>query len=424
MNELPQILAQIIETEYEKELPVFLTDVSGSSISGSEKKQKLEEILFFPRKKLKMQKIKSGNWEPRAWFIEERLEERITGLELPTEFTREAITSGFRSAIVKEKNGRYMRLKGVSQKAQLTIKIGRTEQYNCKGMCLLNEAISEQIGALNLAYSGYTNLPILPGFIESHLHLPPNQLSANSFIDNFNGARFLFEIDSLKKLNGFQILDTLCSKEKKFSAEVGEDFDHKYRVVSGLQIAGDTRLDEAIYNLTKKNLTGDKKGMRDELLYHLCFLSGIAKAELSLHGFSWAENHIETNNHIGNFVIFPSKGMLRAGVCDLGALKYIHDFKNNIDFSVFLNEELKSFREDFMGRTFSFPCDMNYRFFSKKLRENCFHALQTGYYAHICASQQSSGVEGALPPLSKVLVPSDIQLSESDFRGMIDYVAS
>jgi hypothetical protein len=109
MKELDKLIERINEYRY-----LFAT-----KYADQPNPQMPEDILLFPRPLLKMDKIRSGKWKPRAWFIEERLVEEATRLEDETSDTGLGLTSGFRSAIIKE-NGMYLKLKGVSKEALWT----------------------------------------------------------------------------------------------------------------------------------------------------------------------------------------------------------------------------------------------------------------------------------------------------------------
>lgn len=415
-------LEEAVEYARAQENGFFLADARGNSQATEAKKTQTGEILFFPRKKLKMQKIRSGPWNPRAWFIQERLKEKVTKLDNPTELTHEGITSGFRSAIIKETDQSYVRIKGVSQIARVKANLSKDSAYTGRGLCFLTEALSEQIANFVLFAEDLTAITILPEYIELHQTLEAKNI--NRTIREFGKRRFLFDINKAGHIPMNRVIDYLSNTFDNLDRIFGEDHDFRYRAISAFKIRGDTRLDEAIYQLTRKSLAGEKRELRDDLLYHLCFWAGVAKAQLTEKGFSWGERHDDTNNHPGNFVLFSQGGILRIGLCDLSRLKQIHRFNSKREFLDFTEQELESLREDLRGNTCSLPSDLPYRHFPEDLRENCFQAIKTGYGVYMTSEARHSKSVYKPPKPDKIVVPSRLMLTEADFRQAIDYVMS
>ena len=118
---------------------------------------KEKDIVFFPRKIVKVKKFRSGRWESRSWFISERTNRYATKLEESTFKTREALSSGLRSVIIREEDD-YIRLKGVAPKTQIS-------QGGIRGLCNFSEAFFESLHAHTLLTRDFPT-PITPRFIE------------------------------------------------------------------------------------------------------------------------------------------------------------------------------------------------------------------------------------------------------------------
>lgn len=413
-------LEEAIEKARSQENLFFLRDAKGNSKVTEAERYQRGGILFFPRKKLRMQKIRSNYRQPLSWFIQERLDERATRLEEPTEISHEGLTSGFRSAIIKETGERYLRLKGVSQVARVRAKLGKETSYIGKGLCFINEAIEEQARAITLLCAEYPFIPFLPVYIETHLSL--TQLTPNQILRDFGKKGFQFQIEKFKHLTGEQILRRLAWIRDNLGSYFGKDYDFRYRAISALEIKGDTRLDEAIYQLTRKQLSGERREIRDEILYNLCFNAGIAKAGLTCIGYSWGDNHNDTNNHPGNFVLFSANGVLRVGICDLARLKHCNQFASQNEFLFFAEQELEELRRDLRGNTCSLPSDLPYIHFPEELRENCFNAIKTGYCVLSYENARQNGFAYKPPMPEKIVMPDQVMMTEREFRQKIDYV--
>jgi hypothetical protein len=382
------------------------------------------EVLLFPRKKLKMQRIKSGYWEPRAWFIESRMNETSTKLNQPTSITHEGLTSGFRGAIILDDNGRYIKLKGVSKKTILVPRInalGEFKTENYRGMCDIEEALDEQINAFVLKISDFPLSTIEPEFVEAHCSLKIRNL--NAFIKQF---RNIPSFSSVKRRNFETEGSYLARLMNNVSRIKGYDplnlDPYSFRYVSGLRINADTRLDEAVWNLTKKELPEEKENTRDEILKYLFFRAGIAKAFLTVKGFSWSSELENTNNHWGNFVISPKK-IVEVGMCDFTRMRDKDSFESYQKFLDYTRLELESFKEDIFDKsTYSSTVPLRYRHFPKTLRKDCFNALRTGYNSIFLFYNKFERDIFPVEAPEKVVAPSKMTLTPCEFKAMIQSV--
>ncbi len=318
-----------------------------------------DTLLFFPRRKVSMFKTNRNN-ASLSWFINRSLREEAVSLDMPTCESLEGIASGLRSAIIKTKGGKYIRLKGVRPK--LHLKYG-TSRWGC---CALEEAVLEQVNhATEGCIDGYKEdfrYPIKPFMIE---------------IFPFTSELLFFD--------GMRLRES-----KRFFVENRNNFfdrvrDYHYMrpndiTISALEIKADTRFDEVIYHLTKNDLRGEKKLARDRILVNLSYLAGIAKGCLSASGSTWASDKVYTNNHIGNFLIYEMNGLIYVGVTDLGDLRNVGQFDSEKEFVDFLNHEFESYKDDFNDRvTSSTTMKTPYRHFPQKLRRECLKSFRRGY---------------------------------------------
>jgi hypothetical protein len=385
-------------------------------------------LLFFPRKKLKMQKLKSGLWEPRSWFIEDRLPEQSIDLDLETGVTKQGLTSGLRSAIVRE-GDRYFRLKGVAPKtyeSQRWRKITFSKDWaiDKRGLCTLIEAYNEQSINLYLAYLRSSKLCVKPGFIE--FFLPPAKKMSEGYITDFVSSPAA-KIDLREPLNQQQYFSQLSSlgeffdRNNNIRRELGSSF------VSALEIAGDTRVDEAFYHLTKRKLTGDKKYVRDKLMKYISFSAGAALSSLNGCDISWGQRLDATNSHLGNFVINSLDGFVQVGITDLDSFGTVADFSSRGKFYNFIFMDLKNFSSDFYADyTTSSPTSLPFREFPNYLRKDCLNAFYTGYVLRAFARSRRDKYQLLILPSFfnnlKLVTPSNTILSEDHFRAGIKYV--
>jgi len=339
------------------------------------------DVLLFPRKKLKMQRIKSGNWEPRGWFIESRLGEKSTRLEVPTSISHEGLTSGFRGAIILDDYGRYVKLKGVSKKTNLIPRIYGSKEAkseNEKGLCSLGEAVEEQSVSFILRISAFPFITIKPEFVEAHFSLNPGNL--DEVINQFGNVPSFFSISRRHFRTEKDYLVNLINKTSNVNKSTLNSGRYNHRYISGSRINADTRLDEAVWNLTRKELTEEQEKTRDEILKYLFFKAGITKAYLTIAGFSWSTDLENTNNHLGNFVVSPKK-TVEIGMCDFLGVRYRDSFDSYKQFLDYTQQELESFKEDLFDKvTSSSTVPLTYRHFPEKLRADCFNALKALFF--------------------------------------------
>jgi len=377
--------------------------------SGKDCKRKGDKnILFFPRKKLKLEKLNLNGSLFQTWFISERLKRRTTFLEKPTIYCEEGITSGFRSGIILNKEGKYLKLKGITLKPYF-------KHSKKRGLCSLEEAFFEQFHA--------SILRILPLYfpIKPYLVVPVFLSKDLSSILSY-----------LKKpLTPFKVGKDSTPREKyrnlkeeyKFYKNLRDSMKDLF-FVSVLEIEGDTRLDEAIYHLTKKKLKGEKKITRDNLLYYLCFWAGVSKAHLSLLRAGWSKDLKNTNCHIGNFVVYDSKGKLNVGIVDVSSVVYKEYFEENKKFFEHLTKELNSFRDDLDDPACCFPTYLNYNFFPSNLKDNCFRAIKTGYHAAFLYFYLKGKIINPIKMRNKIVVPEKTYLSTEEFKEQCNYILS
>jgi len=379
-----------------------------------------ENPLFFPRKKLRMTKVYSGNWEPWSWFIQERLDERATSIQTPTPVSHEGLTSGFRSAIVKNPDGTYTKLKGVSLKptVKLTVKEdakGKVVSLTAKGLCAFSEACyeMENLQVLNCMTEDLT--PGFPEFLEIYRY-PQTSKDYAEFLEDFAKPPVRARCTPIKlkewdKLNAearrieWQLFDSRNSRNQDY-------------FVLGMKTNGDTRLDEACYHLTRKELKGGLKEKRDELLRYLFFRAGVLNGLLATRGFAWSSDLVYSNSHLGNFTLSSRKGMLDVRICDLGTARFRTRFKNTHEFIKFANQEVDNFKHEF-EKTAGMTVQRKYEHFSKKLKGECLDALKTGYammmfdelktYKDILMSYHAP----------RILVPDRAVIPVEEFKGLL-----
>ncbi|MEI7719544.1 MAG: hypothetical protein WCI72_06750 [archaeon] len=389
--------------------------------------QEQSDLLFFPRKKLKMHKIASGNWKSRAWFTEERLDDRVTSLDSATAITHEGISSGFRSAIVLERDGKYLKLKGVAPQLfeSLFAKLGIESTKNglvrtMRGVNYLTEGFNEFRDVTYLNKEGFHYLSMVPRFLERfQAHL--GHQDSQSFIDRFIGENPFPNQVNFDRIEGHAEKTAVLDK---LSTLVNSYYSGLNLCVSAFEVTGDTRLDEAIYELTKKKLHGQKREVRDNLVLSASFNSGLALANLNSRYFAWSAKHSHTNAHIGNFVLDRNGRMMQSNLCDLGAIRSASHFDSMADYWNHVQREIESFRDDFHSpTTLSSGVPLRYKEFPKYLRESAFQALKTGYsLVQADAFRGWNMVFPKIAPPEKVTVPDKIFYTEREFRDAIKFV--
>lgn len=412
----------------DEEVKFLMPRADGKNGFDNLKSQKSGELLFFPRKKVSMHKLRSGLWEPKAWFIKERLPEKSTSLDLPTDITRQGLTSGLRSAIVKEGKN-YFRLKGVAPKtyeAQRWAGIVPVSKVtsDIRGLCSLFEAYPEQVVALSLDYAKFDRLAMKPAFIE--FFLPPSRKNISFNLAELvspEASRIVVsETSSYQQyISNFLSLKNFYDRFHNRAVGFGGSF------VSAFKVDGDTRVDEAFYELTKKKLTGEKRRERDELMRYLSFKSGAALASLNLLDFAWSQRHDATNSHLGNFVVNVTGGVVQVGLADLNATCHSDDFGGRGEFYEFIFKDLENFSYDFYADyTTSLPTSLPFREFPAYLRQSCLMAFGTGYVMKYASTKKYDKYDlSVLPPFFeglKLVAPKKSVLGESEFRERIKYV--
>jgi len=375
-------------------------------------KQK-DDLLFFPRNKIRMIKIRSGNWEPKAWFIHNRTREKATGLELPTETSREGLTSGYRSGIVKDKNGKYLKLKGIC----LGTLIGEPKD---RGLCDLTGAIAEQVNSIGLTYEGFPHLQIRPKYIEAHFF--PLKVTVKEFMEGFRLPRKAVHTQKVEEYDTRGMKRELGRYGHFIEKGVEDVLNKGHYFVSALEIDADTRLDEAIYYLTKKELNGLLKAERDNLLQTLAFRAGYCKAALNLHNASWGKDLKNTNNHLGNFVLHSTEnGILDIGLVDISDIQKVWHFNGN--HHKHLQDELASLAQDFHAKgTYSLASQQRYRHFPEELRRQCEDAMRTGYGTMLMYTRMDCNDIRPIDTPERILVPKQFMITTEEFKYVRDKI--
>ncbi len=356
------------------------------------KKTTPHDVLFFPRKRIRMmQEWRLYTYE-KALFRGRETTDYSTRLEEPTIESGVGLISGLRSAIILDKNGHYLKLKGINakiNKARLNADHGF--YY---GLCTAMEALWENV-YLESLIKKYSFMAANPGFTELH---------------NFGQTNDIPITDDGKTLYSEKLKPNL-KKSEEILIGLGSR-----PAVSGLEIKSDTRLDETIYHLTKNQLTGKKEKIRDNILHYLCFNAGISKACLTIAGYNWGEFLENTNCHIGNFVIDSTpQGIIDTKIIDVYSLRTQKTFGSEKKFIEFSHQEVDSFDWDFGERiTSSFPHQKRYKFFTEELRKECLMALKTGYYLSLMYTDSKK--YGLSKTSGNLLIPSIPQLSAEEFR--------
>jgi hypothetical protein len=375
---------------------------NSNTIPNQDKKK---DILFFPRKKLKLRKIRVGNFETKSFFINERLNEKSISLDELTENSFIGLSSGLRSGIVLDEKG-YVKLKGIC------LKNSAKGYQGYRGRCSINEAFFEQFNAKVIMRTQPYISVMRPLYVEGVHHLLNPLLSKETTFTFF-------------KTDSGESLKTLIDSGIKIYTDIHKKFkENDLRFVSAFRINGDTRLDEAIYHLTLKDVRGEKKTVRDELLVTLCFLAGVSKAYLTKSEFSWSRELEYTPNHIGNFVLSTNKvGNIMVGIADLSGLNPDCNFKEG-KFYDYTKKELNSFKEDFDDSVAGMTARVKFKYFPRSVKEKCFNALKTGYYSALLYERNKSGIIFPVEKPSNLIVPSNVYMPENQFREETQRVMS
>lgn len=406
----------------EKVFNLIFFDEFGNSKRDILRQNTSSSLLYFPRKLLKMRKIESGKQKSRSWFIDERLPETSCSLDEQTRFTNLGLTSGLRSALIREGNN-FLRLKGVApnlqkyQKSACKIYISYSQRLPAneyRGLCPISEALNEQIHSFYLSRQGLTKMK--PAFIEFFMH------DSRSISEQFDLLTRCHPKLEFSRKNPFNLKNF-----QKFS-----NYSHSYFAdepfVSAFYIDADTRLDEAFYHLTKKELTGEKRTTRDDLMKFLSFKAGGEKARLSASGFCWSSGGFDaTNNHIGNFIIRNTEGLVSISICDLFSIASFEDFNElnpyTKSFQDYLEKEIDSFKDDFFAEsTTSQTTNLRYRHFPVDLRKDCLDCFFSGYANYMYEENEIFKMIIPYKNPERVLMPKFAFLEDSKFREYIDYI--
>jgi hypothetical protein len=361
-----------------------------------------EELLFFPRNTVYVSKA-SPNTNSFTWLIRKNTGNKSCSLQYSTESSGIALVSGLRGSVIRLDDGRYVKLKGVRPKTHL-----RSDRY-VFGMYYLESAVREQSVADSLlALEGkcFGSLsPQKPFFVEA---IPPLYGKVT--------------IDELLEMEPSKLFEYTTPEEmRKHKSNFMKDYPREIIcAISGLEIRGDTRLDEAIYCLTLKDHRGEKKASRDRLLKYLSFHAGMKKGYLRGHNLTWGFELAQTNNHIGNFVLYDYHGTLAVGITDLSTITPPEHFKTKEEFDSFAQKEFEAYRQDFFDKaTYSPTVKFRYRHFPRQLRQDCLDAFSTGYSVVLTFMKyayKKIKIDYPIKPVERVVGLDDYLISTEEFR--------
>lgn len=379
------------------ELKYAEVSVPGERIPGRLVGEKKAPFLYIPRKKVRLRRPCTKN--ENVWFIQERLENMADSLDIPTSLSHEGLPSGKRCAIIKTDDGRYLKLKGVAPNPNLT------HSEDVWGSCSYNEGRLESF-FLKIFRGIPDFMPLKPVFIEK---VPfPNLENKRKFITKKYLKR------KVKLGATFSEIDHAKQNERVMEAK--GHFSH----VFGMEIVGDTRLDEIVYYLTRREHSGEEKQSRDRLLSYLFYQSGVQKAIMSVLGFSWGNDLKNSNAHWGNFIVYPnSRNEVECCFTDFSSLKDRYWFSTDKEFFDYLEDELHALKWDINDpTTCSTSGYMKFRHFSPELREECFAALETGYKSFLKSfAKESNDLRWTPRGIERVVYPEDRAISDDEFRS-------
>jgi len=368
----------------------------------------IDDVLLFPRRTVKMAQARTSGWISTSWFRTNKDcrsgYEFTRSLPTSTDLTMRGLQSGLRSAIIK-KNGKYFRLKGINpslRNSSLTLKESLTEL----GMAGIFHEISEIACAIIPAY-----LEVVPteAVSEQQSTTSSNHPSRRLFDMRLAGIGNMF----LRSIN--EILDTYNGTNQS-----------NYEFVPCFLIKGDTRLDEAIYHLTLRPLRGERKIARDSLLEYLSFHAGRAKAVMVAKGFVWGTDFTNTDNHIGNYVVYSKDEKIMVGFTDLGKVSHAESVfkKKNIlkQFQAHVLKEVTDHKDDFFeDETFYLPGKF-FKHFSIDLRSRCYDFYIKGFNSKIMNSYSDVFSKLLDANQFRKLPVEDMNLSTSDFYSIVEYI--
>ncbi len=358
-----------------------------------------ENFLFFPRKVLDLRLIENGD-RNCAYAITNRSHKYAKSLEKMTLISKQGLTSGMRSALILGDDNKYYKIKGCAESTNRSYH----DKSDIFGLLFTKAARLEAETALSMIKKDLSFLTVKPVYMQIV------RSSRGKKGDSLKGRKSLVFSYS-------NPIEELMQRAKYFSQS-----DSSCSILV-FEVKGDTRLDEAIFHLTKNDLQGEKMLVRDELLRYLSFQTGVMRAHLGFAGYSWIPGLSMTDNHIGNFVVYPENGAVRVGIADVVGMSIQ---KKNDDLAKFLEKDRECV-EDLLADltekvTFSLPKDLNFRYFSEKLRRDCFDALVTGYVLTLLEYKKKGTDNIFIKEPKRMLLPKKIVMSEKEFREKIDYV--
>lgn len=261
----------------------------------------------------------------------------------------------------------------------------------------------------------------MPKYIETHFY--PLKITMEEFMRGFKLPRKSIhtqkvgEYDTRGMKREMERYDNFI-KNELFNMIINDG----HHFVSALGIEADTRLDEAIYHLTKKELNGSLKAERDNLLLTLAFRAGYCKAAMNLHDFVWGKDLKNTNNHLGNFVLHSTEnGILDIGLVDISDIQRLPRLNGN--YQRHLQEELDSLAQDFHAKgTYSLASQQRYRHFPEELRRQCEDAMRTGYGTMLMYTRMDCNDIRPIDTPENILVPSHFMITMEEFKYIRDKI--
>jgi hypothetical protein len=254
-----------------------------------------------------------------------------------------------------------------------------------------------------------------PQFVEIY-KFPQNQREYAEFLKDFQAPPIRAVCSTVKQGEWNKLLAEVRRVDPKITNRPNPRNQDYF--VLGMKIQGDTRLDEACYHLTRKELKGGLREKRDELLRYLFFRAGVLNGLLATYGFAWSSDLVYSNSHFGNFTLSSRKGMLDVRICDLGSARFISGFEKQHEFIKFTNQEVDNFKHEF-ERTSGMTVQTRYKHFPRKLKRECFDALRTGYAIMLSNYQKSMGDILMSYDSPRIIVPDKAVISVDEFKDLI-----
>lgn len=340
-----------------------------------------KDIVLFPRNIVDVERLNYGNNESESFFVKKRTRLKSTRLDTKTPISKRALNSGLRSIIIKDENGKYLKLKGVAQHLDKYKSIIPNNEL-MYGLGKPNISIQEIVLAAITGRSAPSIVPLKANYIEA---VPRLNWSDLEDLQVFNEGL----IKPLKEnLDKPELVRNYFAKRFGVSIDSVTRFQSNISAVTAFEIPGDTRLDEAIYHLTKNQLKGIAKGIRNKLLLYISKISGEVFASLHFTRSSSHGSPNNTNSHIGNIVLYDKDNYLSAGIVDIGNLSFektessfqepnLSEIKQ---FAESAHAEMMLYKDDFFHHcTYSTPVALTYQYFPDSVRQDCFNAFRWGY---------------------------------------------